>query len=202
LLAPLVLRMDGEDSGYSRKNYQRFRRHRVLRDIPRHSRQRRRPIRRPRRRTGLRRVHRHLPAPSAIVVAMPRMPRSICFAVPGSLALRSATRPLPVPQRAHPAGTIVGTRSTVASCAQRPRPSPDHRAIADHPVAAPESEPSTTAVGHFWRAGPGHFWKASKARTSSSAIHAGGLAASARIDRARRRRRVELDVKPPAPRRS
>ena len=94
--SPLVLRVEREDSGYSRKDHNRFGLHRVLRDVPRHSRQRRRPIRRRRWGSGLRRDHRHLPAQPAIVVAMPCVPRSVRLTVPGSLALRSTAGSLPV----------------------------------------------------------------------------------------------------------
>jgi hypothetical protein len=50
----LVLRVIGEDSRYSHNNYESFRCHRVLRDVPGHSRQRRGPVRWRRRRSGLR----------------------------------------------------------------------------------------------------------------------------------------------------
>jgi hypothetical protein len=49
LPSPLVLRVDREDSSQSRKDHNGFWRHRVLRDVPGHSRQWRRSIRRWRR---------------------------------------------------------------------------------------------------------------------------------------------------------
>src|SRR6185369_1743287 len=45
LPSPLVLRVTGQDSRYSRNDHESFRGHRVLRDIPGHSRQRRWSIR-------------------------------------------------------------------------------------------------------------------------------------------------------------
>jgi len=65
--------------------------------------------------------------------------------------------------RAHHAGTIVGIRNTDASCAQRPRLSPDHRPQPTTASAVATSPAPVSAVGLSWRADPGRFWQASKA---------------------------------------
>ena len=173
MLPPLVLRVHGEDSGYSRNDHNCFWPHRVLRDVPRHSRQRRRTIRRRRQIARLRRVHRHLPTPPAIVVAMPGMPRSIRIAMPCSLALRSAARALPVsyayvrlePSSAYRTRTLLahGARDHRRLRSPRRRDAVSSLARAHRRVPAP-----ILSVGHFSQADLGHFRRASKHSTTKS----------------------------------
>jgi hypothetical protein len=147
----LVLRVAGEDSGYSRNDYDGFRLHLVLHHIPGHSRQRGRPIRRCDRRPRLRARDRRLPPPRPIVVGVPGSPRLIRAAVPHLLTSRRATRVLPA------------TDPRV-----RQEPTTTHRTrplLAHDPatIAGPGASPVVMdQVGHFWRAHPGHFSRAVK----------------------------------------
>jgi hypothetical protein len=174
LLPPLVLRVGREDSGYSRNDHNSFWPHRVLRDIPWHSRHRWRPIRRRRWCARFRRVHRRLPAPTLIVVAMPGMPRSVRVAVPCSLALLGAARSLPLsyayvrlePSSAYRARALLDhsardhrrwrrtRRASRPRCASVTRqPTCSSTTTLAHPIMS---------VGHFSQADLGHFWQASK----------------------------------------
>jgi hypothetical protein len=83
-----------EDSGYSRKDYDSFDLHLVLHEIPGHSRQRSRSIRRRHRLSRLRARDRGLPPARSIVVGVPRVPRPIGAAMPRLLTSRLATRVL------------------------------------------------------------------------------------------------------------
>lgn len=220
MLPSLVLRVGREDSGYSRNDHNSFWSHRVLRDIPRHSRQRWRSIRRRRRCARLRSVHRHLPAPPAIVVAMPGMPRSVRLAMPCSLALLGAAGSLPVSDayvRLKPSSAY-RTRTLLAHSARDHRrlraPLAAHRSlVGPRARRQPPSRP-ILSVGHFSQADPGHFWRASKIaerrrradRRDASACKLdvvwrrarGQVDAGDRGDRVRpRTRRVRRDVSAP-----
>jgi hypothetical protein len=90
------------------------------------------------------------------------MPRSVCLAVPGSLALLGAARPLSSSDTHVRQKTIVGRRNTDASCAQRPRPSPTSRSLPTTTTRPVSTTRPTTAIsdrlsGSFLTSSPGSF---------------------------------------------
>jgi hypothetical protein len=90
------------------------------------------------------------------------MPRSVCLAVPGSLALLGARTPAVELRHACQAETIVGRRNTDASCAQRPRPSPTSRSpptMTTRPASTTRPTPSISdqLSGSFLTSSPGSF---------------------------------------------
>ena len=186
MLPSLVLHVGREDSGYSRNDHNSFWSHRVLRDIPRHSRQRWRSIRRRRRCARLRSVHRQLPTPPAIVVAMPRMPRSVRVAVPCSLALLSAARSLPLSYayvRLKPSSAD-RTRTLLDHSARDHRrlraPPAAHRSLVGPPARPQPPSRLIKSVGHFSQADPGHFWRASKVWLRGTGTAPSGVRPSSR----------------------
>jgi hypothetical protein len=71
----------------------------------------------------LRGVHRCLPPSAPVVVATPRMPRSVCLSVPHSLAVLGAARALPGsdPRVGEKPSAVYATRTLLAHSAR------DHR---------------------------------------------------------------------------
>src|SRR5262249_20878030 len=150
LLAPLVLRVLGEDLRYSRNDYDGLGCHRVLRDVPGHSRERRWLHRGSRRRSGLHRprrcIHRPLPAPPAIVVGVARMPGTVPLSVTRVLALPRPTRSLSIPY---------------ARIGLVPPPALRTRTLFPHRTSADRRSPRPGAImppGSFLPSRPGSFF--------------------------------------------
>jgi hypothetical protein len=124
--------------------------HRVLRDVPGHSRQRRRPIRQRRPGARLRCLHRRLPPSAAVAVGMSRVPRSVRLAVPRSLAVLATARALPGsdPRVRQKPSTAYATRSLLAHCAREHR-----RPRAPAPLRTTLTAATTSPLGRLRHAG-------------------------------------------------
>lgn len=146
--AYLVLRVDREDSRYSRKDYDGFRSHRVLRDIPRHSRKHGRLVRRLHGRARLHFIDGQQPTSASIVVGMPSVPRTISITVSRALTLLRTARTL-----------------SITNSRMRREPAATDRtwALLHHGAADDRRDRRRrSSRGHFCQADPGHFSRASK----------------------------------------
>ena len=147
----LVLRVRGQDSSYSRKDYHCFGLHLVLRDVPGHSRQDRRSLRRGDRLAVLHLRDRDLPTSASIAGRVPGTPRAVRAAMPRALARGLAARPLSITY----ARIGINPASTY-----RTRPLLEH---CDGTIARRGAEPGRSYPGSFLASRPGSFFASSEA---------------------------------------
>ena len=130
--------MGHQDSRQSRNDYAGLGAHHVLREVPGHSRQRR-PLRRLDRPALLDQCQLLLPAPPPIVVGVPLVPGAVRAAMPRTLTLGRATRPLPVPHArvGHEPAATLRTRALLLHALTIAGPSARSHLVTPAPPSGP-----------------------------------------------------------------